>query len=192
MSLEGLKDGTAVVLRPPTMDDLDRLRAFYLALPEEDRRYLREDVTRREVVERRIREAQTGQVERAIALAGDDVVGAGVLETSGETWHRHLGEIRVIVACDHRRHGLGSLLISELFRSAQRRGVEKVIVKMAAPQLGARAICERLGFHVDAVLPEHIKDSDGTLHDLVVMSCELDDLWRELKGFYKADDWPDG
>jgi RimJ/RimL family protein N-acetyltransferase len=192
MHLEGLKDGTAVVLREPTMEDLERSRRFFLALPAEDQRYLREDVTQRVIVERRIRQAETGEVYRIVALVGDDIVADGALEFSGEAWHRHLGEIRVIVARDYRCRRLGALLIAHLFRAAQRRGLEKVVVKMAAPQMAARTICERLGFHLDAVLPDHIKDSEGNLQALVVMSCTLDEVWRELRGFYRDDDWPDG
>ena len=50
MALESLKNGTAVLLREPTMDDLERSRRFFLSLSPEDRRYLRVDVTRPEVV----------------------------------------------------------------------------------------------------------------------------------------------
>jgi L-amino acid N-acyltransferase YncA len=174
------------------MDDLERSRRFFLALPPDDRRYLRVDVTQREVVERRIQQAESGEVYRIVALVGDEMIADGALELSGETWARHIGEIRVIVARDYRCRRLGAMLIGELFHVAQQRGVEKVVVKMAAPQKAARKICERLGFDVDAVLPEHVKDSEGKLHDLVVMSCTLDAMWKELKDFYRQDDWPDG
>jgi RimJ/RimL family protein N-acetyltransferase len=192
VKLEALKDGTAVTLRPPTMDDLERLRQFFLNLPPEDRRYFRVDVTQKEVVERRIRQAESGEAQRLMALVGDEVVGVGGLEFSGEGWHRHLGEIRVIVAQDYRRQKLGALLVSELFGEAQKLGIEKVVVKMAAPQTAARKICERLGFQVDAVLPDHVKDAEGKAHAQVVMSCTLDEMWKELQDFQRTDDWPDG
>ena len=192
MKLEALKNGTAVVLRAPTMEDVETLRKFFLSLPPEDQRYLRDDVTQREVVERRIRQSEMGQVRRIMALIGDDVVAVGALEFSGERWQRHIGEIRVVVGHDHRCQRLGAMLIAELFQDAQRQEVEKVVVRMAAEQTAARKICDRLGFRVDAVLPDHIKDADGELHAQVVMSCTLDELWRELKDFHQADDWPDG
>ncbi|MHC4219895.1 MAG: GNAT family N-acetyltransferase [Planctomycetota bacterium] len=192
MTLETLKNGTAVTLRQPTMDDLDRLRGFFLGLPEEDRKYLRVDVSKREVVEQLIRQGETGEVHRIIALIGEDVIANGGLHRSTDTWQRHLGEIRVIVARQHRGQRLGAMLIGELFHTAEKGGIEQVVVKAAAPQTAARKICDRLGFRVDAVLPDHIKDPDGNLHDMVVMSCTLDEMWHELKDFYKADDWPDG
>ncbi|MHC4773928.1 MAG: GNAT family N-acetyltransferase [Planctomycetota bacterium] len=192
MKLEALKDGTAVTFRQPTMEDLEPLRQFFLALPPDDRRYFRVDVAKKEVVEHRIRQAESGEAHRLMALVGDEVVAVGGLEFAGEGWHRHLAEIRVIVARDYRRRKLGALLVSELFRDAQTMGLEKVVVKMAAPQTAARKICDRLGFHVDAVLPDHVKDAEGNLHAQVVMSCTLDEMWRELRDFQQTDDWPDG
>lgn len=192
MTVDTLKNGIAVTVRSPTMDDLERMRRFFLGLPEEDRRYLRVDVTNREVVEHRIRQAESGEVYRLIALAGDDVIAVGALERFADAWKRHLAEIRVIVGPDHRNQRLGAMLVGKLFRVAQTRGIEQVVVKAAAPQKAARKICERLGFHVDAVLPKHVKDSTGELHDMLIMRCTLDEMWRELKDFYKADDWPDG
>jgi RimJ/RimL family protein N-acetyltransferase len=192
VALEGLKDGTAVLLREPQMEDVERSLRFFQALPPEDRRYLRIDATQRKVVERRIHQAETGEVYRIVAVIGDDIVADGALEVSGQSWSRHLGEIRVIVAREYRGRRLGAMLIGELFRAAQQRGLEKVVAKMAVAQTGARKIFERLGFRVDAVLTNHIKDSEGTLHDMMVMTCTLDEMWRELKDFYRDDDWPDG
>jgi hypothetical protein len=83
VKLEALKDGTAVTLRPPTMDDLEPLRQFFLALPPDDRRYFRVDVAKKEVVEHRIRQAESGEAHRLMALVGDQVVGVGGLEFAG-------------------------------------------------------------------------------------------------------------
>lgn len=192
MKFEVLKDGTEVLLREPTIEDLERSLQFFKTLPAEDRRYLRNDVTKQEIVERRIRQIEQGAVHRIFAFVQDDVVADGALECSGDGWSRHVGEIRVIASPVFQSRGLGTLLIGELFVEAQRRQVEKVIVKMASPQTAGRKICEKLGFHLDGVLPGHIKDAEGNLQDLVVMSCTLDVMWKELKDFYPKDDWPDG
>ena len=192
LKVEGLRDGTTVVLCQPTLDDLARSMEFYSGLPPEDRRYLRLDVTNRDVIERRIRQAMEGDHYRLMALVDDKMVALGILELSHDVWTRDAGEIRVVVAKDQRRKGLASLLITELFRVAQRMELQRVLVKMAAPQTAIRSVCERLGFHLDAVLPHHIKDAEGNVQDLVVMSCTLDEVFRQLKDHYKGDDWPDG
>ena len=192
MRLESLHDGTTVFLRPPDMDDLERSLAFFRALPKNDRKYLRSDVTQREVVERLIREALEGKAHRILALVDDKVVvGHGALRLSGDAWQSHIGEIRALVKPSHRRRGIGALLISELFRAAKEHHVEKAVVKLAAPQIAVRTVCERLGFVLEAVLPDHAKDADGEVHDLIVLSCALDDVSRTLRRFYRGDDWPE-
>jgi hypothetical protein len=49
---EVLKDGTKVMIRELQVKDLDRLMKFFSSLPPEDRKYLRIDVTKRDVVHR--------------------------------------------------------------------------------------------------------------------------------------------
>jgi hypothetical protein len=78
--IETLKDGTKVVIRDLVVDDLDRMMKFYGSLPEEDRKYLRVDVTNRNIVAKRIRLIEQGNVFRIIALHNDDVVADGALE----------------------------------------------------------------------------------------------------------------
>lgn len=192
IKVEGLRDGTTIVLRQPTLDDLERSLDFYRALPPEDRRYLRLDVTSHEIIERRIREAMEGDHVRLNALVGERVVAVGILELSHDLWTRDAGEIRVVVAPDYRRRGLASLLITDLFGVAQRMQLKRVLVRMAAPQIAIRGVCERLGFHQDAVLPHYIKDAEGNDQDLVVMSCTLDEAFRQMKNHDKGDNWPDG
>jgi RimJ/RimL family protein N-acetyltransferase len=192
VNIHVLKYGTTVILREPTMADVERSLRFYRGLPPEDRRFLKHDVTKRDVVVRRIQQSVEGTIHRIFALVKDEIVADGTLEFSQDIWRRHLGEIRVVVARMFQRRGLGKLIIADLYNTAKQRGVEKIVAKMAAPQKASRKIFERLGFHVDSLLPEYIKDVDGNLQSLVIMSCTLDELSEELKGFYKSDDWPDG
>lgn len=189
---EGLSDGTTVCLRPLTSADVDASHGFFVGLSLEDRRYLRSDVADRQFVEQRLASVATGDVYLLGAIVGDEIVGHGALELSGHRWRRHMGEIRVLVHKRYRRLGLGALMIRELFRHAEHLEVEKVVVKMAVPQVGARKICERLGFTTDAVLPGYARDASGDLHDVIVMSCALGQFWQGMHDFYKRDDWPDG
>ena len=49
---EVMSDGMSVLLRPMAAGDEAVVKAFYRGLPEEDRLFLRDDVTRDEVVDR--------------------------------------------------------------------------------------------------------------------------------------------
>ena len=186
---ETLKDGKKVVIRKLTLKDLDKLMTFYRSLPPEDRKYLRVDVTDRKLVAARIRLAEGGRVFRIIALHKDKVVGDGALELSGEEWRRHQGEVRVIVARPFRRKGLGMIMIRELYFLAAARNVETIVAKMMRPQKGAQTIFHRLGFHEEALLPDYVRDLSGKTQDLIVMICNLGDMWEELDAFYSDSDW---
>jgi ribosomal protein S18 acetylase RimI-like enzyme len=184
-----LKDGQEVLIRPLTKDDLDRSLAFFQGLPEEDRKYLRVDVTKRSVVERRIRAIDSGRVKRLVAVVDDRIVADGALELAGDEWTAHVGELRLIVARPFQRKGLGMLMASELYKLAAAEKVEQVVVKMLRPQVGARRIFRKLGFREEIMLPDHAKDRSGGSQDLILMRCDLEALWRELESFFTTSDW---
>ena len=60
---------------------------------------------------------------------------------------------------------------------------------MLSPQESIRAVCEKLGFRVDAILEDYVKDQTGALQSLIVMTCTLDEWFREMKDFYTEDNW---
>lgn len=187
--IETLKDGRTVTIRSLTPKDLDRLMSFYRALPLGDRKYLRVDVTDRKIVAERIAAAERDRVHRLIALFEDRIVADGALELSGEDWRRHQGELRVIVARPFRRRGLGLIMMRELYFLAAAKKVEKLVAKIMRPQASALAICRRLGFKEELVIPDYVKDLSGKPQDLVIMICNLEDLWSELDELYGSSDW---
>ena len=184
-----LKDQTEILIREMAVEDLERSLAFFQSLPEEDRAYLRRDVVQREVVVRRMREMQSGDVMRLVAAADDQIVADGSLEFAGEEWKRHVGELRLIVARPYRRKGLGVLMARELFLLAAGAKMEEVIVKMMRPQKAARSIFHRLGFRQEVVLPDYLKDLVGRKQDMILMRCDLEALWREMEDFLASGDW---
>jgi hypothetical protein len=87
---------------------------------------------------------------------------------------------------------LGALLAKEVFRLAQEGEIEEIVVRIATDQSSARKIFDRLGFHVDRVLADHMLDPTGKSHSVVLMRCTIDDVWLALHDFYESCDWPDG
>ena len=117
-----IKDGSSVDLRLMTRDDLGRLWTFFKELPEEDRMFLKENVTQ-EVIGSWINRLDYDAVLPILALVGDRVVGDATLHMQSHGWMRHIGEIRMVVAKDYQRKGIGTLLARELFYNAIRRGL---------------------------------------------------------------------
>jgi len=184
-----LKDGTEVVIRDMRQDDLDRSLKFFNDLPEEDRLYLRVDVTKREVVEHRIKTMLAGEVVRIVALLNDEIIGNGALELKGHGWIEHLAEMRLIIAQPFQHLGLGMLMAQELYYIATKRHVEKIVVQMMRPQVAAQKIFRKLGFHEEVIMPQHVKDMKGHSQDLIHMTCDLDELKKQLEQLFLETDW---
>ncbi len=186
---ETLKDGTKITIRNLYDKDLDKLMKFYSALPSEDRKYLRIDVTDRKIVEKRIKLTETGSVIRITALFEDEIIADGALELSAEEWRKHQGELRVIVARPFQNKGLGMILVRELYFLAVEKRVELVVVKMMRPQIAAQRIFRKLGFREELLIPDYVLDQTGKKQDLIVMTCNIKELWSELEHFYSDSDW---
>jgi L-amino acid N-acyltransferase YncA len=184
-----LRNGTEVLIRPQKKRDLDQLLHFFKAMPDKDKRFLRYDVSDRNVLEQRFRATKTGRVRRLVAVIDDQIAADGVLELEGHGWKEHVGELRLFVSRAYRRKGLGMLMARELYKLASVAKVEEVVVKMMRPQIAARKIFRRLGFHEEVVLPDYVKDRGGKVQDLVVMRCDLASLWQLLEDYFTASDW---
>ncbi len=184
-----LKNGREVTVRAMRPDDAERSYEFFCALPEEDRKYLRVDVTRRTMVERRTQELDWSRIERLVVVYDDEIVADGALELEGHGWGDNVAEIRLIVSRDWQRCGLGTLLARELFHLASQKRVDRIVARLMRPQTGAHRIMKRLGFSEEFLIPEHVRDQDGTWQDLIIMRCPLDDLWRKLEDHYESSDW---
>ena len=186
---ERMKDGTEVTIRRLVANDIDRLMDFYGSLPEEDRKYLKFDVTDRKIVAKRLRRIETGDDIRIVAVHGGVIVASGALELSGESWSKHQGEIRVIIARPFQHRGLGTIVIRELYFIAVQNQITTIVARMMRPQAGALKIFRRLGFREESLLPDFVKDLGGESQDLIVMRCEVKDLWNELDRLFSESDW---
>lgn len=184
-----LKDGTQVMIRPLTLDDVDASYAFFKGLPKEDRVFLRVDVTQRDLVEQRIRHCEEGRCKRIVASIGDKIIADGALELSDHGWAEHVGELRLIVAREYQRKGLGVLMARELHGLAASTKVEIIVVRIMRPQKAAQSVMRRLGFREELLMPDFVKDTGGHSQDLVIMRCDLKVLWHELEEYFHHTDW---
>ena len=187
--VETLKDGTKVTVRELKLDDLDKLTQFYQRLPLEDRKYLKFDVTDKKVVAKRLKRIESGDDIRLAAWLNDEIIASGVIELSGEAWSKHQGEIRVIIAHPFQHRGLGLIMIRELFFIAVQNNLEIIIAKMMRPQVGAQHIFRKLGFREEMLLPDYLKDLEGVTQDMIIMACNVKDLWKQLDHLFSESDW---
>ena len=175
-----ISDGSSITVAPMTAADRDRVLRFANAQPEEDLLFLRIDITSPEVVDGWIKNIDAGLTYTLLALRGDDVVGYASVHREPARWTRRVGEIRVNVIPELRSTGLGRGLINEIFDQARSLGLKKLTAQMTVEQLSARAGFKQIGFVAEAVLTDHVEDRNGELHDLLIMSYDVDGLTNDV------------
>ena len=172
-----LKDSLIVTFRPMVQEDMDLLVQFALSLPERERTFLRDDIINPEVMNTRSSDTAPEDTLTILACHGDRIVGCARLNRYPFPWNRHMGNIRVTISPECRRKGLARTLLGEMFCKALPTGIEKVITEVVAGQEDARSAMTQLGFREEAVLSDHHLDPQGSKHDVLVMSSDLNQLW---------------
>jgi len=162
-----------VVFRMMGAADRDAILAFARRLPPDDLLFLRLDITSPEGVDPWLRNVQSERTVTVLAEAGGAIVGYASMHHNDTMWNRHIGEIRVNVASEYRRRGLGRRLTDEVFAIGRDLGLRKIMAQMTPDQRGARATFERLGFRPEALLADFVVDRDGKSRDLLVMSHDI-------------------
>jgi len=174
-----LLDGSNLIVKLLYDDDFEKSFNFFQKLPEGDRQYLRVDVTKEDVVNRRMKQDDLHQHHRLVAIDNDKIVADATIYMEVYNWKKHLGEIRVIIHPDYRRKGLGTILIRELYVLANLLGIQILYVNIMEVQQGAQNIFSKLGFKKEIIKRGHVKDLNGKKHDLIIMSSNLKELWEQ-------------
>jgi len=153
-----LLDGAGLALRPMTKDDQYDLYTFFISLSEEDRRFLRNDVTDRKVIEKWARNLNYANVLPILAEYNGKIVANVTLHYQTFGWGRHIGEVRVTIAPEFQGRGLGSLLLGEISKLAAKSEVKKLLARIVTTRSPVIKAFERSGFKQVAVLKDFVKD----------------------------------
>ena len=162
-----------VVLRAMEPRDDAAVLAFARDLPAHDLLFLPRDITQPKVIDAWSAENARGTLTTLLAVSGDAVVGCATIVRDPLSWSPHVGELRVVVARDARGRGLGRILTEDATALAIAAGVEKIVAHMTADQAGAIEVFETMGYRAEALLRDHVRDRDGTKHDLVILSHDV-------------------
>lgn len=164
-----LRDGARLTFRPMVRDDADRLWEFFRQIPPEDKMYFREDVDRKEVVERWAETLDYGVVLPILALDGDRVVGDTTLHRDRTGWKQRVGTLRIQIASDFRHRGLGTAMLREIRHLGEKTALRHIVAEVIEEQYGAIRAFEKLGFERTVVYRNYVNDQRGRLHNLVVL-----------------------
>lgn len=167
-----LKDGAYVLLRPLISEDQLRLMEFYSAVNDEDLRYFRHYIKDLTVIEDWCKQLDYSKVLPVLALVKDRVVGSASLHF-GEGPKRHIGEVRLFLAKDYRKRGLGMKMIRALIDLARKHGLSILLAEVIAEQTKIVKAFESLGFRSQATLDDYFLFPDGETCDVVLMTMNL-------------------
>lgn len=164
-----------VEVRLMTADDGPALSVFINTFPSHDLLFVRRNISHSKVQAAWLN-ALGERVTSLVAYADGRLVGCTAIVTDTLSWSPHVGDLRVLVKPAWRGCGLGRLLTQECFNLALGLRLEKLTVQMTVDQSAAIAIFEELGFRAESVLRNHLKDYDGKLHDLALLSLQVAEL----------------
>ena len=166
-------EGGPVTVRPLANADRAALLAFARGFATHDLLFLRRDVARAEEIERWISDDAAGRLNTLVATRASELLGVAVIVPGESLWSPHVGELLVLVGPASRGRGLGRQLMQQAFRLAVSLDLEKIVAQMTTDQVGAIQVFESMGFKAEALLRDHVKDRDGSKHDLVILSHDV-------------------
>jgi RimJ/RimL family protein N-acetyltransferase len=153
-----LPDGAGLTLRPMTRDDQYALYDFFFRLAPEDRRFLRNDVTDRKVIEKWARDLNYKQVLPILAEADDRIVANATLHYQTFGWLGHVAEVRISIVPEFQGRKLGLALLEGISSLASRSKVQKLLARIVASRERAIRAFEKAGFQPLTVLKNYVKD----------------------------------
>ena len=167
-----LKDGARVLLRLLTPDDRSRFIEMFAPVSADDAKYLRDPITHPETTGRWVDELDYRKVLPLIALAQDRIVGDATLHfRKGPA--RHIGEVRIFLAKDFRRRGLGTHVLKTLVDLARKAGLHLLVAEVVADQTKVIKAFRNAGFELKCSFEDYFMFPDGETADVAILTMRL-------------------
>lgn len=176
------KDGIPILIRPFTREDRERLRQFFSRIPEDDRWFIRDDISDPDVMDKWIQDPDYSRTIPLIAVRQEDgtIVGNVMLYLRLSECVSHVAHLRILIDPEYRRRRLGTWMLIDAIKLAMDIGLEKLVAEFVeGVDDAAMAAAHRLDFFEQDVLQGYLKDRHGRYRDLVIM----------VKNFHR--DWSD-
>ncbi len=168
-----LKDGFQCEVRPLETTDEIAFHEFFLAVPTQERMFIKHRVTEPEVIHEWCQKIDLGRNLPLLACRDGRIVGDATLHQQLGGWKRHIGRVSVLVHPQYRGRGLAKALVMEVVDIARQLGLEKVEAEFIGEQEAAIKVFGLLGFTTLARLPDYVKDMEAIAHDYVLMGLDL-------------------
>ena len=163
-------------VRPATPHDANALVELAESVGREDGRWILGTGPWRAVAdERRYLRTIQRHPDAAVFVAedGGDIVGRLSLSRDPHPASRHVADLGLMVAESHRRHGLGTALLSQAVEWARASGVRKLELHVFPWNEGAIALYEAVGFRQEGYRARHYLRDDGYA-DAILMALDIE------------------
>jgi L-amino acid N-acyltransferase YncA len=164
-----LQDGLRVVLRPLTPKDKDALVALFASLPSEETQYFRSNVSNPGLVASWAEKVDYSRIFPLVAVVGDRIVGNSTLHL-GSGYTRHVAEVRLFLARDFRRRGIGSAMLKALIDISRRLGLSQLLAEIVENQPQVVHAFEHVGFERQCTFKDMFMTPEGDTLDMIVLA----------------------
>lgn len=174
-----LSDGGRVLLRPLTKEDRQELIDLFQQVSPEDLRYMRHDVTDADLVGSWVDNLDYDCVLPIVAVINERLVGSATLHFF-EGPGRHRAAVRIYLAKEVRRRGVGSRMIQALIDISKRRNIYMVEAQIINEQATVIRAFQNMGFVRKCILDNYFILPDGELRDVAHLILRLRDSSEEF------------
>ena len=167
-----LRDGGRVLIRPLAKEDRQALIDLFTPISIEDLRYVRHKVNDPVIINKWVDELDFNKVLPLVAVMSDRIVGEATLHFN-EGPARHRAEVRIFLAKEVRRRGVGSKLLEALVDMAKRRNLHMIEAQIINDQTNTIKSFQKLGFELKTVLDDYFIQPDGEVRDIAFLIARL-------------------
>jgi GNAT superfamily N-acetyltransferase len=168
-----LKDGSKCRLRPLRKDDEKEFHQFFLAVPEQERMFIKHRVTDPGIIRDWCQHIDLGRNLPLLAVSGGQILAAATLHQQLGGWRRHIGRISVLVHPQFRNRGIARALVAEAVQIARGCSLERLEAEFIGEQDAAMKLFALSGFSQLSRLEDYVKDMQAITHDYILMGLDL-------------------
>jgi len=168
-----LKGGFKCTLRPLEATDELSFHEFFLAVPTQERMFIKHRVTEPEVIREWCQKIDLGRNLPLLAVKNGQIIADATLHQQLGGWKRHIGRVSILVHQKFRGRGLAKAMVMEIIDMARRVGLERLEAEFIGEQVAAIKMFALLGFSELMRQPGYVKDMQAIRHDYVLMGLDL-------------------
>lgn len=168
-----LRDGTPVTVRPVGRRDDMKLQNFFLAVPEEERLFIKQPITDKTLFRQWCRQPDFERNLPLLMLDKTKVIGEATLHQRGGGWKRHIGLITLLTRPEYRGRDVSKVLVQELIDIARHCGLRQLEAEINGERKIALQVLAQLGFSELMRQPDYVMDMKSVSHDYVLLGRSL-------------------